>query len=47
MEISVEGVGEVQVTIPGVDANIVEGVELATEVVVEEGLLQSGLNIVL
>jgi hypothetical protein len=47
LEIPVEGVGEVQVTVPGVDANIVKGVELATEVVVEEGLLQSDLNIVL
>jgi hypothetical protein len=37
LKITVESVGEVQVTIPGVDANVVQGVELAAEVVVKEG----------
>jgi hypothetical protein len=37
LEIPIEGIGEVQVTVPGVDADIVERVELATEVVVEKG----------
>lgn len=36
LEISVKGVSEVQITVPGVDANVVQGVELATEVVIEE-----------
>jgi hypothetical protein len=37
LEIAVESVGEVQVTIPGVDANVVQGVELAAKVVVKKG----------
>lgn len=37
LEVSIEGIGEVQVTVPGVDTDVVEGVELATKVVVEEG----------
>jgi hypothetical protein len=36
LKISVEGVGEVQITVSGVDANVVQGVELATEVVIED-----------
>jgi hypothetical protein len=47
LEISVEGIGEVQVTVPGVDTDVVEGVELATEVVVEKGWLRLAQRIVL
>lgn len=35
---AVEGIGEVQFSITGVDYDVVERVELATEVVVEEDL---------
>jgi hypothetical protein len=36
LKITVQSVGEVQVTVPGVDANVVQGVELAAKVVVEK-----------
>lgn len=38
LQVAVEGVGEVQLSITGVDDNIVERVELTAEVVVEEDL---------
>jgi len=46
LEISVEGIGKVQVTVPGVDTDVVEGVELTTKVVVEEGWSGLASNIV-
>ena len=39
LEISVESIGEVQISVSGVDANVVEGVELTAEVVVQKGCL--------
>jgi len=39
LEISVKSIGEVQISVSGVDADIVEGVKLAAEVVVQKGCL--------
>ena len=39
LEVSVESVCEVQISVPGVNADVVEGVELTAEVVVQKGCL--------
>jgi hypothetical protein len=37
LEVAIEGVGEVQITILGVDHKVIQGVKLATEVIVKKG----------
>jgi hypothetical protein len=37
LEIAIEGIGEVQITILRVDHKVIQGVELAAEVVVKKG----------